>query len=173
MTLLKILGAETAANAAGPQTFNGNTAGVTGNRVVITNRFANGQQLVYSVATGNTAVTGLANGSTYYAVSANSIGLNLSATLGGANLAISTACTSAAETGHTLFGVVSQGNIQTIRAYNTNAANTLYISSNTGALLGSITVTNTEVLYIQKGMTDTLWCNGASAVNVAPVALKG
>lgn len=47
------------------------------------NPFSNGDSLVYSNTAGTTVVGGLANGTTYYVVSANSTGFKLSATRGG------------------------------------------------------------------------------------------
>jgi len=85
-------------------TFNANT-GVNGTTEVITTSanhgFSNGDAITYIVAAGNTAISGLSNGTTYYAVSANSTtGLSLSTTLNGSAVDISASATS--ETGHTL-----------------------------------------------------------------------
>jgi len=175
MTLLKVLGSEVNAAQLGPQSINGNTAGITGNRIVIANqRFVNGQILTYTVVTGNTVATGLANNTNYYAVYANSSSLGLANTLGGANLTISTACASVSETGHTLFAANTLGNIQNIRIFNLGAANLIHISDISGSEIATITVTNNEVLYLQKAASDTVWCNGGlSTINVAPIALKG
>lgn len=48
--------------------------------------FANGDQVRYITATGNTVVTGLTNNALYYVRYANSTGLTLSLTAGGANV---------------------------------------------------------------------------------------
>jgi len=61
---------------------------------------SNGDVVTYVTATGNTAIPGLANASSYYAVNANTTALQLSLTLGGAAINI-TAGTS--ETGHSLY----------------------------------------------------------------------
>jgi len=177
MTLLKVIGTEVNAATLGPQSFTGNTANVTGNHIPFASgqRFVNGQIVTYSVATGNTPLTGLTNGASYYTVFANTTNLCLANTLGGANLAISTACASVSETGHSLFAANSLGNIQNIRVINLVAASLLHISSNAvpAVELATITVTNSEVLYLQKNATDTVWCNGTLAISVAPIALKG
>jgi hypothetical protein len=84
------------------QAFNANT-GVTNATdfiAIASNPFVNGDLLVYTTSTGNTAVTGLTNAASYYAVSANSIGLKLALTSGGANIDIT--ATAISETGHNL-----------------------------------------------------------------------
>jgi hypothetical protein len=55
---------------------------------VTNNPFANGDSLVYSNAAGVGVLGGLTNGTTYYAVYANTAGFALSATRGGANLTL-------------------------------------------------------------------------------------
>lgn len=87
--------------------FNANT-GVNGTSDFISitnNTFVNNQVVYYYTAVGNTVVTGLANATYYYAVSANSTGLKLSASQGGANINITASSTN--EIGHYLRGYVS------------------------------------------------------------------
>lgn len=83
-------------------TFNSNT-GVNSTSDFITttdtNVIVNNDIVFYYTDAGNTAVTGLSNGSYYYAVSANSLGLKLSSTYGGANINITASLT---QTGHNL-----------------------------------------------------------------------
>ena len=55
---------------------------------VTNNPFANGDSLVYSNAAGVGVLGGLTNGTTYFAVFANTAGFALSATRGGANLTL-------------------------------------------------------------------------------------
>jgi len=73
-------------------TFNSNTSvNSTANFISVTNAntlFANGDQVRYLTATGNTAVSGLTNNSLYYVRYANSTGLALSETVSGANVDI-------------------------------------------------------------------------------------
>ena len=84
-------------------TFNANTGVASATDFITTgsaHNFTNGTMLQYVVATGNTAITGLSNGTVYFAVSANSTALKLSDTEGGA--AINVTATATSETGHTL-----------------------------------------------------------------------
>jgi hypothetical protein len=57
--------------------------------------------VTYTVAAGNTTISGLANGSTYSVVAANSSGIKLSSTPGGAAISV---VPGVSETGHTLTG---------------------------------------------------------------------
>ena len=83
-------------------TFDANT-GVNANFITITsNPYANGDYVTYQTATGNTAITGLTNASSYYVVSANSTGLKLASTRGGSALSLTASTIS--ETGHYLIG---------------------------------------------------------------------
>lgn len=66
---------------------------------ISSNPFSNGDALLYTVATGNTAIGGLSDNGVYYAVYSNSTGLALSATSGGANIDLTKGAT---ETGHSL-----------------------------------------------------------------------
>jgi hypothetical protein len=66
------------------------------------NVFANNDRVLYTTSTGNTALTGLTNNTSYWVVSANSTGLKLSATRDGANINI-TASSVAASNGHNLY----------------------------------------------------------------------
>ena len=83
-------------------TFNSNTQVQNSNDFILiasaNSKFANGQQITYSTAAGNTAVTGLSNNSLYFIRYANSTGFALSATSSGANIDIT--ATSVSETGH-------------------------------------------------------------------------
>jgi hypothetical protein len=65
----------------------------------------NNQIVYYYTAVGNTVLSGLSNATYYYAVSANSTGLKLSASQGGANINITASST--VEIGHYLRGYVS------------------------------------------------------------------
>jgi hypothetical protein len=92
-----------------------NTAGVIAATDFIKLSSANsywqvGDQLFYGVATGNTAIAGLTGNTTYYIAFANTTGIVLSATAGGANIDLTEARTSAtAETGHTIQGQTATG----------------------------------------------------------------
>lgn len=88
------------------QTFNANTgminSGTANAFILITNnKFANGDSVVYANTGATTGIGGLTNGSTYYAVFANSTGMALASTRGGANLTLTATATSE---NHTLTG---------------------------------------------------------------------
>lgn len=84
-------------------TFNGNTdvANTTDFVAITSNPFVNGDALLYTVDAGNTAIGGLANGTTYYVVSGNSTGVKLANASGGSALDI-TSAVGADESGHNL-----------------------------------------------------------------------
>jgi hypothetical protein len=90
--------------ASTAKTFNANTgvlnSGTANAFIQISNNpFANGDSLVY--ADNATTITGLSDGGTYYAVYANSSGMALASTRGGANLTLTATGTSE---NHTLTG---------------------------------------------------------------------
>jgi hypothetical protein len=94
--------AQTALTYGRSHSFNANT-GVDSANDFITfapNPFINRDSVLYLVAAGNTAISGLVNNSVYYVVSANSSGVKLSITKDGTANAINATATS--ETGHTL-----------------------------------------------------------------------
>jgi hypothetical protein len=66
-----------------------------------TNVLQNNDVVRYSVAASNTALTGLANGTSYFVVTANSTGVRLSATRGGSAIVLTPGVS---ETGHSLTG---------------------------------------------------------------------
>lgn len=66
-----------------------------------TNPFANGDVVQYRVESGNTALTGLSANGKYFIVQANTTGVKLATTSGGANINI-TANTFASESGHAI-----------------------------------------------------------------------
>jgi hypothetical protein len=171
MAYIKVLGPELNVSTLGPQGFTGNTAQVATNKITVTNRFTNGQALVYTVAAGNTALTGLTNGVTYYAVNSVAASLSLANAFGGGILTISTACTSVAETGHQLFGVNNMNNAQTLRILNLGAANSVHICAANNYEYANLTSANSEVLYLTKAMTDTVWTNGS--IVAAAVSIRG
>lgn len=82
-------------------TFNANSAvDATNDFISIPfNQFTNNTLLLYSVATGNTAVNSLAPGASYYVVNANSSGVSLSSVISGNKIDLTKGLT---QTGHTL-----------------------------------------------------------------------
>jgi hypothetical protein len=85
------------------ETFNANTkVDNAGDFITIANNvFANNDRILYTTSAGNTTLTGLTNNTSYWVVSANSSGLKLSTTRGGANINITASTTS--ESGHNLY----------------------------------------------------------------------
>lgn len=83
--------------------FNANT-GVNGTTEYITTTsahgFTNGDRVKYIVASGNTAIGGLTNATSYYVISANTTAFKLSTSSGGTAVDVTPTATS--ETGHTL-----------------------------------------------------------------------
>lgn len=66
------------------------------------NVFQENDKITYSTATGNTVLAGLSNNTVYYAKGANSTGISLSATPGGATIDLT--AKGLTETGHNLVG---------------------------------------------------------------------
>jgi hypothetical protein len=83
-------------------TFNSNTNVSTADKTITVagNPFVVNDYIRYYTATGNTVISGLANNTLYYVSFANTSTISLSSTLGGTNLAITSATTG--ETGHYL-----------------------------------------------------------------------
>lgn len=94
--------------APAAQAFNANTAvdGTTDFITISGNVFQDGDYVKYLVAVGNTALTNLANNTSYYVVSANSTGVKLANTAGGTAIDLTKGVT---ETGHTLTGQTATG----------------------------------------------------------------
>jgi hypothetical protein len=90
------------ATAGGTTTFNALT-GVANTTEYITTTsahgFVNNDVVTYTTSTGNTALSGLTNNTSYYIVSANSTALQLTSTLGGTAINLTAGIS---ETGHTL-----------------------------------------------------------------------
>jgi hypothetical protein len=74
------------------------------------NPFANGDLLLYTTGTGNTAVTGLANATSYYVVNStpNSVKLSLTANGSPINITANTTTSGANTAGHYLTKTVEE-----------------------------------------------------------------
>lgn len=70
--------------------------------------FLAGDRLTYTVAAGNTAISGLANGTTYFVKAANSTTLQLSSTATGAAINLTAGVS---ETGHSLTGTTATATV--------------------------------------------------------------
>lgn len=114
--------------ASSALSFNSNT-GITNSGtanafiLIANNPYANGDSVVY--ADNTTTITGLSDGGTYYAVYANTSGMALSSTRGGANLTLTATATSE---NHTLTGqkIFFTGNTYGV----TDITNDFYIDTN-------------------------------------------
>jgi hypothetical protein len=118
-------------------TFNSNTQVQNSNDFILiasaNSKFANGQQITYSTAAGNTAVTGLSNNSLYFIRYANSTGLALSATSTGANIDIT--ATSVSETGHFLTANIV--NVFVSSVFSNTIGNYIRVSGNTAPIVNN------------------------------------
>lgn len=88
-----------------------NTTGVVANTLLFASansKWQVGDRLFYGVPAGNTAIPGLTGNSYYYVSFANTTGIELSATAGGANIALTPAVTNPAEV-HTITGITATG----------------------------------------------------------------
>lgn len=95
-----------------------NTTGVVANTLLFASansKWQVGDRLFYGVPTSNTAIPGL-TGNTYYYVSfANTTGIELSATAGGANIALTPSSTSTEV--HTITGITATGYVDVSESY--------------------------------------------------------
>lgn len=142
--------------------FNANT-NVNGTAEFITvanNSFVNNDLVLYYTSNGNTALSGLSNNAYYYVVSANSIGVKLSTTRGGA--ANNITASSISENGHflKLEKLVVNSNVSFT---NTNAKGTLVTPSiTTNAIAGM----QSTFGYITSVATGTLQLNNVAGIFV-------
>ena len=130
----------TIAIAAPPAlTFAGNTLNVDGTTNYITLGanavyLANGDYVQYLVGTGNTALGGLSNGSSYYVLGANSTALQLSLTYDSTAAAIDiTAVPTSAQAGHSLTGQTATGRVTVGGAKNNGVAHAGWVVRREGS----------------------------------------
>jgi hypothetical protein len=95
-------------------TINANTTGVIAATDFIlistaNSKFLANDKVFYGVATGNTATAGLTGNAFYFVSFANTTGVVLAATLGGANIDLTEARTTASEAGHSIVGETATG----------------------------------------------------------------
>jgi hypothetical protein len=130
-------------------TFNSNTQVQNSNDfILITSAnsiFANGQQITYSTAAGNTAVTGLTNNSLYFVRYANSTGLALSTTSTSSNVDITAnSIASGADTaGHFLTASVVNAFVDSVfsNTHESVVRNYIRVTGNTAPLV------NNQIIY--------------------------
>lgn len=91
-------------------------------------RFAANDQITYTVAAGNTAIGGLANGTTYFVEFANNTVVALKTTLAGSRITLTKGPT---QTGHALKGQTATGLIFCDNQVVRGAANSFNVTANT------------------------------------------
>ena len=93
------------------QTFNPSTSIVNNALVVATaNYFVANDPVTYTVSTGNTAIGGLASGTTYFVYAANSTAMQLTSTVGGTLISLTSGLN---QVGHTVQGAAATANMYT------------------------------------------------------------
>ncbi len=142
-----------AISAPSPITFNASTGVSSGDDfITITgNVFQNNDVVKYLVATGNTAVSGLSNNTSYYIVSSNSTGVKLSSTLNGSAINLTASGTS--ETGHSLTGNTATA----VAVVDTNKTTTAY---------GIVTFANNSVIRLTNSYGIFVTGNSSTSVLV-------
>jgi len=152
------------------QTFNANTAlikdntfnaltGVANTTEFITTTSAHGlsdgDKVQYLVAAGNTEITGITNGTSYFVVSSNTTALQLALTAGGANLNLTAGVS---ETGHTLRRV-GQG-------YITIASNKFQVGDK---VVYDVKAGNTAISPLVDGTTYHVASSNSTTISIAAV----
>lgn len=123
---------------------NGDVANTTDFISIPNNLFANGDHVTYLVEAGNTAISGLTNNTIYYVVTANTTGLKLATSYGGANINLTAGVT---EYGHTLAAI-------NVASYPLNSGS--YGPSLNNASLSSVINTSITFLTTTIGTIDKL-----------------
>jgi hypothetical protein len=136
-------------------TFNANS-GVTANSIVLgaSQVFANGDVVTYRVAEGNTALTTLTTGTSYYVVGTNSTSIKLSTTLGGDHIALTKGAT---EAGHSVTGQRATANFIVSGGFAQGAAHTGWVlrREGTGGRAGRVTIETLVACGITSDAEDT------------------
>ena len=110
---------------------------------VANNLFANGDTVRYLVETGNTVISGLTNNTIYYVVSANTTGLKLATSYGGANINLTAGAT---QNGHTLKAI----NVSTLALNSSNFGSSLNNANLSSVINSALTLLSTTVGTIDK-----------------------
>jgi sugar lactone lactonase YvrE len=131
------------------------------NLVKYASEFANNQRILYRVPTSNTVISGLANNTAYYVVGANTVGFQVSATRGGANINITAAGTGESHNFSTVAGFlpgdfvyqsttpVMNASIQSI--FSNTTGDYVRVSGNTQEI--NVTSSNTLLSYTNPYVT--------------------
>lgn len=175
-----VIGANTLAvgindiTVGGTFAFNANTGVDEDNEYILTttpHKFANGDSVVYIANTGNTAIGGLSNGSTYYVINtSNTTHLQLSSSYGGS--AIDLTAGTVSETGHTLTSPTkrvytgSYAYVFSTACTDIRAEAAVISTGYPGAFqIGQIT--NIETIYIDKSLLSQSNTSGSPVLGVA------
>lgn len=150
-------------------TFTANSSGV-GNTVanfisIAGNPFSSNDYVRYYTDTGNTVISGLSNNSFYYIGHSNSTGVTLSATVGGANIALTAGGN---ESGHSIKNYVNRfANNQRV-LYRTPASNTVIsgLANNTAYYIISANTVGFKLSSTQGGSALDLTAAGAPETHV-------
>jgi hypothetical protein len=156
-------------------TFNANTS-LSNNFIAITsNPFSSNDYVRYYTDAGNTAVTGLSNNSFYYVGFSNSTGITLSATAGGANIALTAGAT---ESGHNIRNYVNDLIDNQRILYRTPAANTVIdgLANNTAYYIVSANTVGFKLSLTQGGSVQAINASATSethTISTVPGYLPG
>jgi len=132
--------------------FNASSAVATSGFITISHSLVDGEPVLYTVAAGNTAVSPLTSGTTYYVRNSNTSGVFLAASYGGT---VITLTTGTSQTGHTLA-----------------RTGTTRVTLSANALNGSSTTVNTQSLtFFDAGLAFNAIAN-SSTVNPATTVVK-
>ena len=170
------------------QTFNANTdvtggTGAGSNNVIAlatANVFVAGDQIKYTVATGNTEIAGLNTGTTYYVQFANStvIALSLTSNTNPANRIGLTK--GATQTGHTLQGITATANIYPSSFLVTNSSSNattfttdyptgsyIRVSENANSNFRRVASVNSTTIIVTQGFSNTFLSANAYKLSIA------
>lgn len=117
------------------------------------NDLVNNQRIIYRTPAGNTVISGLANNTAYYIVSANSVGFKLSSTLGGSALDLTAAGASETHAISTIPGYLPGDRVYQTTTPVMNAAVHSIFSNTTGDYVrvtgntATINVTSSNTLF--------------------------
>jgi len=147
-----------------PYSFNALSGVATSTEIITTtaaHSFANGDVVLYTVATGNTAVSGLSSGSSYYVIDAVSGGttLKLSTTSGGTAINLTAGSN---ETGHTLTSKVQMKSFSTGGTANISATSITTLTTTARAIIKE--VVDTTTLKLKRINLETTLSTGGTIV---------
>jgi hypothetical protein len=105
---------------------------------ISSNPYVNGDIVTYIVDAGNTAITGISNGASFFIVQANSSGVKLSLTSGGAPIDISN--NNISETGHTFVSGSGHTLSRSLEFVMTSGNGAFFVGNTSGVVNGMVLV---------------------------------